>query len=150
MPDEAVACPNCGQPRTPTATGPPVQAPDTTLVYADFWSRFGGAFIDWLVLILPSLMFRGAFLVGGIAIGFLYHWLLVAYWDGQTVGKRVVGVRVTRPNGDPVDPAVAAARALMRIVSGLAFGIGFLWAAWDPEKRTWHDMAADTRVFRVR
>jgi uncharacterized RDD family membrane protein YckC len=28
-------------------------------------------------------------------------------------------------------------------------GLGFLWAAWDPEKRTWHDMVADTRAFRV-
>lgn len=35
------------------------------------------------------------------------------------------------------------------IVSSLALGLGYLWAAWDPEKRTWHAMVADTRAFRV-
>jgi uncharacterized RDD family membrane protein YckC len=87
--------------------------------------------------------------IGGIVVGFLYHWLLVAYWDGQTVGKRVVGVRILRPDGSPVDTGTAAARSGMRIVSGFALGLGFLWAVWDPEKRTWHDMLADTRAFRT-
>jgi uncharacterized RDD family membrane protein YckC len=37
----------------------------------------------------------------------------------------------------------------MAIVSGFALGIGYLWAAWDPERRTWHDMVANTRAFRI-
>jgi uncharacterized RDD family membrane protein YckC len=139
----AVACPQSGHP-----TG---VHQSTTTVLADFWTRFGGAILDGLILAIPS--FVANFLIvpflGGLLIDFLYHWLMVAYSDGQTIGKRVVGVRVARPDGAPVDPTVAAGRAAMRLVSGLALGLGFLWAAWDPEKRTWHDMVADTRVFRV-
>jgi uncharacterized RDD family membrane protein YckC len=138
----ATACPECGHP-----TG--VRA-ETSGEYADFWARFGGALLDGLILAVPSFALNLTVpIVGGFVIDFLYHWLTVAYWDGQTVGKRVVGVRVTRPDRQPVDPGVAAARAAMRIVSGLALLIGFLWAAWDPERRTWHDMVADTRVYRV-
>jgi uncharacterized RDD family membrane protein YckC len=140
----AVACPQCGQPTGYRAA--------TSLENADFWTRLGGWLLDVLILIIPSFILNISVypFIGGLLVDFLYHWLTVAYGDGQTVGKRVVGVRVTRPDGSPVDPAVAAGRALMRIVSGLVFGLGFLWAAWDAEKRTWHDMTADTRVFRVR
>lgn len=141
--DLAVACPQCGRP-----TGTRVA---TTGEYAEFWTRFGGWIIDTLILIVPGFVLNVSIFpfVGGLLIDFLYHWLLIAYWDGQTVGKRVVGVRVTRPDGSPVDPVLAAGRAAMRIVSGLALGLGFLWAAWDPERRTWHDSVADTRVFKV-
>lgn len=141
--DQALACPNCGQ-RT--------DAPVTRLEYADFWTRVGGAIIDWIVVgVAGFLLGRSAnawFL--SFILGFLYHWLLVAYWDGQTVGKRVVNIRVTRRDGTAVDNGTAAGRAAMRIVSGIPLGLGFLWAAWDQERRTWHDMVADTRVYRIR
>lgn len=34
------------------------------------------------------------------AIGFLYYWLLQSFWNGQTVGKRLFGMRVVRENGE--------------------------------------------------
>jgi uncharacterized RDD family membrane protein YckC len=140
----AVACPQCGQPTGVSPTG--------SLEYADFWTRFAGAIVDAILVAAASylLMFGTVPWLGGFVIGFLYHWLTVAYWTGQTVGRRVLNIRVARPDGSAVDPGGAAGRAAMRIVSGLPFGLGFLWAAWDPEKRTWHDMVADTRVYRVR
>ena len=142
--DSRTTCPNCGHP----LDAPP--APVGTLQYADFWSRFAALVIDVLVLIIPSIVvgYRGRF-VGGLVIAFVYHWLLITYWNGQTVGKRALNIRITRPDGSRVDSGVAAVRSAMRLVSGLAFGLGFLWAAWDPEKRTWHDSVADTRAFRV-
>ena len=139
----AATCPECGHP-----TGG--FAHTAALDYADFWSRFAAWLIDGILLIIPSVVFGIGFrYAGGLTITFLYHWLTVAYWNGQTVGKRLLNIRVTRPDGSPVDIGVAAARAGMRLVSTLALGLGFLWAAWDPEKRTWHDMVADTRVFRA-
>ena len=141
--EHAPACPKCGH---------PTQATSVSLEYADFWARLGGAIIDTVLVGVASyaLVFGVVPWLGGIFIGFLYHWLTVAYWNGQTVGKRVLNIRVARPDGSAVDPGVAAGRAAVRIVSGVPFGLGFLWAAWDPEKRTWHDMVADTRVYRVR
>jgi uncharacterized RDD family membrane protein YckC len=139
----AAVCPDCGHP-TGAAT-----APVGTLQYADFWSRFAALLIDAVILFIPSLVFGGGRYFGGLLITFLYHWLMVAYWNGQTIGKRALNIRVARPDGSPVDVAVAAARSGMRIVSGIPIGLGFLWAAWDPEKRTWHDMVAGTRAFRV-
>ena len=149
-------CANCGHELAPGAAscsecGHPAGAPTgTTLQYADFWSRFAAALIDSIVLIIPGIIFGVAFrFFGGLLLTFLYHWLFVAYWNGFTLGKRALNIRVARPDGSPADSGVAAARSGMRLVSGFALLLGFLWALWDPEKRTWHDMVADTRVFRV-
>lgn len=140
---QALSCPECGH---PTGVGAL-----TTFEYADFWTRFAGALLDFLILLIPSFVLNISIVpfLGGLLLDFGYHWLMVAYWDGQTIGKRAVGVRVSRPDGTPVDPALAAGRAAMRLVSGFVLLLGFIWAAWDPEKRTWHDMVADTRVYRV-
>lgn len=149
--DQAPSCPNCGQ-----ATG--VVAPPGTaaqgynpagLPYADFGQRFLGWLIDGLVLFAAGLVLRGAAGFGGFFIGFLYNWLMIAFNDGRTIGKMAMGIRIARPDGSPVDVGTAAARAGMAIVSGFALGIGYLWAAWDPERRTWHDMVANTRAFRI-
>lgn len=144
----AVVCPQCGQPTGEASAS----FGHIDLEYADFWTRFGGAILDGIITGVASyaLFFLLVPWLGGLVLGFLYHWLTVAYWDGQTVGKRVVNIRVVRPDGSAVDPPTAAARAAMRIVSGIPLALGFLWAAWDPEKRTWHDMVADTRVYRLR
>ena len=40
----------------------------------------------------------------------------------------------------------ALVRWLMMLVSGLFFDLGFLWAAWDPHRQTWHDHVAKTLV----
>lgn len=139
--DLAATCPKCGQP-TPAGAG--------TGELADFWSRLGAYLLDALILLIPGLIVSFAVpFIGPLAVYFLYDWLMHAYWDGQTLGKRVVNIRVTRPDGRPIDSGVSAARAAMEIVSGFPLGLGYLWAAWDPENRTWHDMVADTRVYRV-
>jgi uncharacterized RDD family membrane protein YckC len=137
--DVAASCPNCGHPTSGTAAG----------VYAGFWQRFAGLIIDSLIVGAAGFFLGSGRNFGGALIGFLYNWLMIAYNDGRTVGKMALGIRIARPDGSSVDLGTAAARAGMAIVSGLAIGIGYLWAAWDPERRTWHDMVADTRAFRV-
>lgn len=48
--------------------------------------------------------------------------------------------------GKAVRPARAVLRYLAYIVSLLPAGLGFLWIAWDPQKRGFHDIIARTRV----
>jgi uncharacterized RDD family membrane protein YckC len=149
----AAVCPNCGHPNEQRTAIPEVAftPPGSSLELAGFWRRFAGLFIDGLIvsLVTAPFAFRGFNPASEIA-SFVYAWLMIGLNRGQTVGAMAMGVRITRPNGEAVDLGRAAARAAMAIVSGLAILLGYLWAIWDSEKRTWHDMVADTRVYRTR
>ena len=95
--------------------------------------------------LLFVLLFVGAF-VADIA----YFPYFEGRPDGQTPGKRIVGVRVVRQsNGAPLGYGLAIGRTLARLVDGLAFGLGYLWALWDPQHQTWHDKIAATLVVRA-
>jgi uncharacterized RDD family membrane protein YckC len=136
----AETCPKCGH-RTAGTTA--------RLHPADFWTRFAALLLDSLILIVPEIVVGLLLPFGGFAVWFLYNWLMLAYNNGQTVGKAVLKIRILRPDTSPIDEGTAAARAGMSLVSSLPFGLGYLWAAWDPDRRTWHDMVANTRAFRV-
>lgn len=147
--DTAVACPACGRPTEFQTAGLGAAAVAGYAPYAGFWVRFLARLIDGLILIIPSMILSSRIPYSGLLIGFAYEWLMLAFNDGRTIGKMALGIRIARPDGSAVDLGTAAARAGMAIVSSLPLGLGYLWAAWDPEKRTWHDMVADTRAFRV-
>lgn len=75
---------------------------------------------------------------------FLFFWT-----RGQTLGQMALGMRLVDASGNPPDLQHAVIRLLVSFVSGIAIGIGFLWAAFHAEKRTWHDLAAGTWVIKA-
>ena len=91
-------------------------------------------------------MTLGLGLVVGI-IQVLYYTILTA--RGATVGKKVFGMKVVTADGQNI----GFGRSLLRhtvgyFVSGLVFGLGFIWIGFDPHKQGWHDKIAGTYVVR--
>ena len=109
---------------------------------ASFFQRLIAVVIDSLVLWagLFFLHFLGPFL------WVLYETILISQWDGYTVGKKVMGIRVVTATGKKVDWVKALVRALSKILSGLALGLGYLWMLWDPKNETWEDKISETKV----
>jgi uncharacterized RDD family membrane protein YckC len=69
--------------------------------------------------------------------------------EGQTLGKKALGIRVVRKaNGAPLGYGLAFGRFLARFADSFTFGLGLLWAAWDPLHQTFHDKIAGTLVVR--
>lgn len=84
-----------------------------------------------------------------LLINLLYYVLMTA--SGATLGKKAFGIKVVREDGS----APGLGRSILRetigkIASGSIFNLGYLWAAFDPRKQTWHDKIADTYVIRSR
>jgi uncharacterized RDD family membrane protein YckC len=69
---------------------------------------------------------------------------------GATPGKMALGLKVTRADGGPISPGLAAGRYFARILSWLTLCIGFIIAGFDSEKRALHDYICGTRVVYVR
>ena len=114
---------------------------------AGFWIRFGGSFIDGVLLGIVSAILRVALKGGaGVALStlvdLLYFTLLIG-GAGQTIGMKFVGVRVvSKDGGGAIGYPRAALRWLVSIVSFVVILLGYLWMLWDAEKQCWHDKAA--------
>ena len=76
-----------------------------------------------------------ALFVAGLAYYAYFHGK-----SGQTIGKRAVGIAVVdRQTGAPIGVGRAVGRYFATILSSVVCLLGYLWAAWDSEKQTWHD-----------
>ncbi len=67
---------------------------------------------------------------------------------GQTLGKRLVGVRVVDLRGAPIGYVHALGRLLATAVAAAPLGLGLVLAGWRADRRGLHDLLAGTRVVR--
>lgn len=81
-------------------------------------------------------------------VGFAYYGVS---WrrGGQTLGMRAWRLRLVDPDRDPPRWSALLLRYLVAGLSLAAFGLGFLWSLWDPQRRSWHDLASGTRLLRL-
>lgn len=79
--------------------------------------------------------------------------LFFAYQEGstgQTLGKRVVGIRVIRETtGQPIGFGMAIVRKLAESVNSFACYLGWLWPLWDEKKQTLGDKIMGTIVVKA-
>ena len=142
--------------------------------YANFWQRLGAYLIDFMLIAAvtcPIGVALGAFatfaqrggdegaqvaslamqmLVNVISIvaGWLYSALLESSsWQG-TVGKKVLGLRVTDEYGNRIGFGRATGRHFAKILSSLICLIGFIMAAFTEKQQALHDMIAGTLVLQ--
>ena len=126
---------------------------------AGFWLRFFAIFIDGIGVgivsnIISSLMGADAMSPGASSINtligvayFCYFWS--AQGGGQTLGMRVLNIKVIRKDGTALTLTQALIRYVGLIVSIACLFIGVIWAAFDSNKQGWHDKIAGTYVVRV-
>lgn len=71
--------------------------------------------------------------------------------EGQTLGKKVLGIKVVKKDSQQAPGYMSAflREVVGKFVSGIVFGLGYLWMLWDKDKQTWHDKIAGTIVIRI-
>jgi len=119
---------------------------------ASFGTRFLAALVDGVMLgvigaILSALFGRALGSALQLALGLGYYAYLEGSPSGQTVGKKLLNIRVIDFNGGgPIGPGRALIRYVGRIISAIPCLLGYFWMLWDSEKQTWHDKIATTVV----
>jgi uncharacterized RDD family membrane protein YckC len=128
---------------------------DEPLIYAGFGDRFGAAFIDGLILLVPNLaltysMDPGSYVPNIAAI--IIAWLYFAFQESSaaqaTLGKKVLGIKVVNLEGQRISFAQASGRHFGKIISSIILFIGYLMMLWDDKKQTLHDKMANTLVVK--
>jgi uncharacterized RDD family membrane protein YckC len=138
-------------------------------MYAGFWLRFAAYLIDSILLGLiffplglglglimgatgnnqnPELMLglNGGLNMVSLVVTWLYSSLLESSsWQG-TVGKKLIGLRVTDLDGRRISFGRATGRHFGKILSGLICLVGFIMAAFTEKHQALHDQLAGTLV----
>ena len=122
----------------------------------DFFIRLAFLVVLLIVFLTTGLaelaggqLFVAVMLLALFASEWFYGGVLESYWNGQTIGKWMQGIRVIRTNGQPLRFPDALVRALSSLFSFFALGLGVLWILKDEERQAWHDKIAGTFVVRV-
>lgn len=73
------------------------------------------------------------------------------FWthSGQTLGMQVWGIRVQNADGSAISLLQALLRFMVSIASWLCVGLGFIWALFDKQNRSWHDSYSGSQLVRV-
>ncbi len=142
-----------------------------TAQYASVGVRFVAILVDGLIIGIPLLVIEAILGFAGSPVAallnalayFLYEGLLLTSWNGQTVGKKLMSVRVISADGQPLTTNKAFTRtgvkAILSVAGsikppftsflGIASLLDYLWPFWDANKQTWHDKAAGTYVVKA-
>lgn len=87
-----------------------------------------------------------------MAFSMTVHWLYYALQESSsaqaTIGKRVIGLRVTDMHGQRIGFGKATGRFFGKILSGLILCVGYIMAGITEKKQALHDMIAGTLVVR--
>lgn len=139
------------------------------LTVAGMGSRLAAAAIDFalqaIVLIVGLLALGGwigsfdsmALLVGlysllGFLVFFGYPILTEVLWEGKSIGKATVGLRVVRTDGGGIGVVPSLIRNVIRLIDFLPifYGVGLVVAMINERGQRLGDLAADTMVVRLR
>ncbi|SEI07113.1 RDD family protein [Rheinheimera pacifica] len=119
--------------------------PVTSITRASLWQRLqksDHSILKWVQGILADL---------GIGFGWAigYFTLFIAWNNGQTIGKKLCGIRVVQLDNKPISLWGAFGRQ-GGYSAGIATGLlGFLQVYWDPNRQAIQDKLADTLVIRL-
>jgi len=128
------------------------------MVIASPWRRLVASFVDGLILVPVTLLLMALAQVDWTnptpTQNLLFNWIpswayYVAFTAlyGATPGKMLLGIRVVKTDGRPVDWLTAFMREVVgKTLSALLLGLGYLWAFFHPKRQAWHDLIADTLV----
>jgi uncharacterized RDD family membrane protein YckC len=124
---------------------------------AGFWIRLFALALDFFVFLIPMMVVVGHIRNEAahriVTLLLLLSWLAyhVGLWTakGTTIGGIVMGIKVVRLDGRPLDYPVALIRALASVLSGFVLGLGFFWAGFTREKQSWHDKIAGTVIVKA-
>ncbi|MGH8668317.1 MAG: RDD family protein, partial [Burkholderiales bacterium] len=129
--------------------------------FGGFWIRFFAVLVDsaivFLVMVLLIVGAGSALGEAGLTFGALAAWLFAfLYWPVMhasklqaTLGKALLGLRVTGYQGNRVSFLRSLGRELAKVLSGAVAMVGYLVAAFTARKQALHDLVASTYVVRA-
>lgn len=133
-----------------------------SMIPAGFWRRFFAMLIDNFIILTSAYIVVLVYTLEGssqesidiiirfymIIVGSLYFILSESSSYQGTVGKKVLGIKVTGVNGEKIGIGKAIARHIGKLTSALILMIGYLMVAFTKDKQALHDLMSDCLVIK--
>ena len=131
---------------------------------AGFWIRFWAYLIDIIIVgAVSGILIKPIFRIGDFPIKdpifllyspyklimlvlFLAYFLLMTKFFSQTAGKMIMGIRVVKKSGEPLDWGSLLFREVVGRYISKTLLIPYLLVIFMPRKEALHDLFADTEV----
>jgi uncharacterized RDD family membrane protein YckC len=178
FPEDAAAAPEQPVPQPPALPLAAVVSVSAE-IYAGFWRRVAAFIIDFLILLVPSIIINysmGLYTAQALVtadpssevamqaffsvfwsvmlVQTLMQWIYFAAFESSqlqaTPGKMALGLRVTDDQGKRISFVRATGRYFGKLLSQLILCIGYMMAGWTERKQALHDMIAGTLVLNGR
>jgi uncharacterized RDD family membrane protein YckC len=124
---------------------------------AGFWIRVAASLLDTIIIMIPLTII--SYIITGnwegdiftSIISILYSLILPVIWFGYTIGKRIVGIRIVKVNGDKVGfgnmlMRIVVAAIVYAVTLGIAVIVSAFMIGLRKDKRAIHDFIAGTYV----
>jgi len=138
--------------------------------YGGFWKRVIAYLIDAFIIAFPVTMIFGTVIpevlktenieVTTVTVSMPQIIMLVASWVyfaglessawQATIGKKMLGMKVTDAEGERINFVKASIRYVSKILSSFILMIGFIMVAFTTKKQGLHDFIAGTTVVNHR
>ncbi len=149
----------------PPGQFPPPPGPPTAQL-ADWGTRALGYLVDAafaVVIVIAgvilSLIFGAVSSALGVLVSLVAYLGAAAYWivqllkqgnTGQTIGKKVIGLKVVKEEtGQPIGGGMSIVRAIAHVADSIICYIGWLFPLWDAKRQTLADKIIGTLVITV-
>jgi uncharacterized RDD family membrane protein YckC len=144
--------------------------------YGGFWKRALAISIDMMALYFISMILgsisivilsiasdtaltegisetANGLLAAWYAMGLVTNLFYFTYFPattGQTLGKKILGLKIVKLSGEPIGKGTAFLRWMGYLVSFVFFCLGFIWVIFDRKRQGWHDKIAETVVLDIK
>ena len=116
--------------------------------------RFGAAILDNIIAYLVGVFCVFLLIVSNSTEFFLTACFVldfgicsIFYLNGTTPGKAILRLYVVKKDGQKAGFGTMVVREwILKLISAYFLFLGFLWALFNRERRTWHDMILGTYV----
>lgn len=87
--------------------------------------------------------------LAGFVVGAAYYAFFWGMQNGQSIGKKVMGIRVVKTDGSAITPIEAIIRYAGYYINTFILFLGWLWAIPDDKNQGLHDKIAGTVVIKT-
>ncbi len=114
----------------------------TTVVYAGLAKRIVAYLID-AAIVIPFCLLIHWLIKDDKAQSLTITLFIIAYYDlmesgpyQATLGKKLLGLKITTVNGHPITKKTSAFRLLFKVLLSFLFMVGYLPILWTKKKQT--------------